>query len=218
MSKLNDLTGQRFGRLTVLERAETKSDRKTRWLCRCDCGNETIVYGRYLRKGNTKSCGCYQKERARETGKSNSTHGLSHTRLYVIWNGMVRRCHNPKAQRYDQYGGRGIFVCDEWRNDFMSFREWALANGYREDLSIDRIENDKGYSPDNCRWATDLDQANNMTSNTMITFNGKTQNMKQWSKELGISYMALVCRFDRGWSVEKAFTTPVRKMAKKEAE
>lgn len=215
---LVDLTGQKFGRLTVLERAENAKDRKTRWLCRCDCGNEIVVYGRYLRGGNTKSCGCYHRERAKTLGEANATHGLSHTRLYVIWSGMVRRCHNPKAQRYSDYGGRGISVCDEWRDDFLAFREWALSNGYQEDLSIDRMDNNKGYSPDNCRWATDAEQANNMTSNTMITFNGKTQNLKQWSHELGMSYTALVFRFKRGWPIEKAFSTPVRKMNKKEAE
>lgn len=208
MSKVNDLTGQRFGRFVVLTRVENGKNRKAQWLCRCDCGTEKIVHGYNLRTGRSKSCGCYQKDLIAQVGKSHATHGLSHTRLYAIWNGMVRRCHNPKAQRYDDYGGRGITVCDEWKNDFMAFREWALSNGYRDDLSIDRKDNDKGYSPENCRWATDLDQANNMSSNKLLTYNGKTQNMKQWSEELGISYMALICRFERGWSVEKALSTP----------
>lgn len=207
-SHLKDLTGQRFGKLTVISRAETKKDRKARWLCRCDCGNETIVIGRSLRVGMTQSCGCKSIERCAAMGKANATHGLSRTRLYRIWNGMVRRCHNPKAQHYEYYGGRGITVCPEWRDSFETFREWALANGYREDLSIDRENNDGPYSPDNCRWATDLEQANNMSSNTIITYNGKAQNLKQWASELGISYTALICRFDRGWSIDKAFSTP----------
>lgn len=210
MNYVEDITGKRFGRYTVLKRVENSANRKARWLCRCDCGTEKVVTGYYLRKGRTKSCGCYNRDLITKVGKNNTMHGLSHTRLYVIWNGMVRRCHNPKAQRYESYGGRGITVCDEWLNDFMTFRAWALSHGYHDDLSIDRIDNNKGYNPDNCRWATDSEQANNMSSNTMITFNGKTQNMKQWSIELGISYIALVCRFERGWSVERAFTTPVR--------
>lgn len=208
MSKIIDLTGQRFGRLTALSRAENSNDRRTRWICRCDCGNEVTVIGRNLRSGATKSCGCFKSEKCREVGKSNTDHGLSHSRLYAIWNGMVRRCHNPKAQRYNDYGGRGIEVCEEWRSDFMAFRAWALENGYREDLSIDRKDNDGNYCPENCRWATDAEQANNMSSNTLISFNGKTKNVKQWSEDTGISYTALISRFSRGWSVERALTTP----------
>lgn len=207
---LIDLTGQKFGRLTVLSRAETKKDRKARWLCLCDCGAETVALGYSLRNGTTKSCGCYKREQIAQAGRSNVTHGLSHTRLYAIWSGMIRRCHNPRSTRFEYYGGRGIEVCPEWREDFMAFREWSLSNGYQDDLSIDRKDNDEGYSPNNCRWATDGEQANNMSSNTLICFNGKTQNMKQWAAELGISYAALVSRFARGWSVERALTTPVR--------
>lgn len=218
MSKVHDLTGQRFGRLVVLEQAENSKDRKKQWRCRCDCGNEVVVRGYYLHSGLTKSCGCFHKERTKQVGKANAQHGLSHTRLYCIWNDMIRRCYNQKATRYSNYGGRGITVCDEWKNDFMAFRDWAVANGYNDNLTIDRKDNNKGYHPENCRWATVSEQANNMRSNTMLTYNGKTQNMKLWSNELGISYSALVSRFKRGWNVDKALSTPVRKINKKEME
>ena len=208
-----DLTGQKFGKLTVLSRAENGKDRKSRWLCLCDCGNKKVVSGRYLRMGNTTSCGCFQREKARKVGKSNAVHGYSHSRLYVIWDGMLRRCNNQKAPRYSDYGGRGIRVCIEWECDFMKFREWALSNGYGDELSLDRIDVNGNYEPSNCRWATSTEQANNSRSNRMLTFSGKTQTMKQWADEYGINYGTLISRLDRSrWPIEKALMTPVRKL------
>lgn len=163
MSALKDLTGQRFGRLTVLKRAGSSSGGAAKWLCRCDCGNETIVYGYSLRIGNTKSCSCMKDELAKEI---HTIHAQSMSRLHKVWAGMKERCHNQKHNRYNRYGGRGITVCDEWKDNFQAFYEWAMANGYDENAprgqcTIDRIDNDKGYSPDNCRWVDAKTQVNN---------------------------------------------------------
>lgn len=155
--KAIDLTGQRFGRLTVLERAENKGAYVC-WKCRCDCGIEKIIAGYCLKSGKTQSCGCLQIER---TAEAHTTHGKYHTRLHGIWTDMKARCNNPNRKAYKDYGGRGITVCEEWHNSFETFYEWAMANGYSDDLTIDRIDNDKGYSPDNCRWATMADQNKN---------------------------------------------------------
>ena len=157
MPCLVDITGQRFGRLTVVRREETKN-KHTMWLCVCDCGNEIVADGYNIKYAHTTSCGCVQKER---TSKANRTHGNRNTRLYRIWNCMKNRCYRKSYHAFDHYGGRGIKVCDEWKDDFQAFYKWAMSNGYEDNLSIDRVDNDKGYSPDNCRWATMADQNKN---------------------------------------------------------
>lgn len=158
MKKPLDLTGLRFGRLVVIKKHSVDKYGISQWECLCDCGNKTIASLSNLRNGNTTSCGCFGIQRKRE---ANTTHGKTGSRLHRIWKAMHTRCYNPRFFAYKHYGGRGIAICPEWKNDFQAFHDWAMANGYRDNLSIDRINNDMGYSPDNCRWATTAEQNNN---------------------------------------------------------
>lgn len=201
MQRLIDLTGRRFGRLTVVSRAENTKSGAVRWLCKCECGNTTVSMGQNLKKGKAQSCGCLAKE---ISSINNRTHGLRGTRLYKIWQGMKQRCHCPSSVHYERYGSRGITVCDEWRNDFKSFYDWAMANGYSDDLSIDRIDNDKGYFPENCRWASNKDQQSNLRSNRLLTLNGETHTLSEWASIKGVSKATICSRLKRGWSIEKA--------------
>ena len=207
-----DLTGQRFGRLSVVKLGEPKvlpSGQKMRtWICICDCGKETTVYQQHLTRGDTKSCGCYVSECNK---KRLTTHGETKTRLYKIWNGMRQRCMNENDQAYIRYGARGISVCKEW-DSFLAFKQWAISHGYRDDLTIDRINVNGNYEPCNCRWADIIVQSNNKTNSHYLVLDGRKQTMAQWAKELNIKTETLYARVvKRKWDDEKALTTPVKK-------
>lgn len=195
MGRFHNLTGQRFGRLTVIERAADKvtgSKPKVMWRCKCDCGKEVIVWSSSLVQGTTVSCGCKTKK-----------HGFAHKeRLYETWKNMRRRCLDPKNKRYAQYGGRGITVCPEW-GDYATFREWAMASGYKDDLTIDRIDVDGNYCPENCRWANAEVQANNVSRNRMLSYGGKSMTMAQWARKLKVTYSALNHRVQKGQNMEE---------------
>lgn len=207
--RVEDLTGRRFGRYTVLRRAESyiskTGSRQSRWLCRCDCGNERIVFSQSLKSGNSLSCGCYQKETA-------TSHGKKNTRLYGIWHNIKWRCFNSNCSHYPRYGGRGITMCDEWKNDFQSFYDWAMANGYEDKLSIDRIDNDGNYCPENCRWVSAKEQANNRRRNNCITALGITRTISEWENKTGISRQTIQWRINHGWEPDDAVSKEVRKL------
>ena len=195
--------GARFGRLTVIEKAPS-ANKNGRWLCKCDCGNYTTVYGCNLKKGDTTSCGCYQKESA---SARQTKHGKSHSRLHNIWLTMRRRCSKNNLRYSRNYSGRGITICEEW-DDFENFSKWAEENGYRDDLSIDRIDVDGNYCPENCRWATHTEQQNNKRSNRRITYEGETHTLAEWAAIKGIKYGTVYQRFYQGLPPERILATP----------
>ena len=186
--KTIDLKGKKYNSLTVIEKAETRilpsGQHKTMWKCKCDCGRTTIVASYALRNNGIRSCKVCGKEKS---ANSRKTHGMSYTRLHNIWTGMKSRCYNPNHMHYKNYGGRGIVVCEEWKSNFQSFHDWAVSNGYSEELTIDRIDNNGNYEPSNCQWCTKKEQANNTRRNKRITYNGQTKTLAQWAEEFKIS-------------------------------
>lgn len=197
-----DLTNQQFGRLTVIRFEGVGKHQKTLWRCKCLCGRETIVCGSNLKKGTTKSCGCLMKELlvARNTRHSMARSDGKH-RLYKIWAGMKMRCLNPNEPSYVNYGARGITLCDEWMQ-FKPFAEWALKNGYRDDLEIDRIDNDRGYCPENCRWVSRQQNQLNKRNNRLLTIQGTTRPLTEWSRISGISIHTILSRIRYGWNYD----------------
>lgn len=201
MGNVIDLTGKRFGRLVVIKRMKNSKGGKAMWMCRCDCGNKTIVPTCNLNNGHSRSCGCMTAESA---SKRNRTHGDRHTRLYGIWTNMKTRCTNGNCNRSRYYHEKGISVCEEWEL-YENFKKWSLENGYNDSLTLDRIDNSKGYEPSNCRWVTYKQQERNKTNNHVISYNGMSKTMVEWSEILGINYGTLRSRIYRGWSIQRAF-------------
>ena len=206
-----NLVGMKFGRLTVMDRESPKSKKaKGLWVCKCECGNVIKVNTSDLKSGNTTSCGCKRKETLRQL---RTKHGESNTRLYNVWSDMKKRCYNTKNVDYKNYGGRGITVCDEWM-DFQNFYEWAIANGYDEtaprgQCTIDRIDVDGCYEPENCRWVDRYIQMNNKRNNRILTYNGESHTLAEWCEIVNIPYKCLKSRLNKlHWSVEKTLTTP----------
>lgn len=186
MPKLIDLRGKRFGRLTVLNDKYIRKNNATYWKCQCDCGNQKLISSGNLMQGKTKSCGCLQ-HKDYEVDK----------RLVTIFKGMRQRCYYPKHKGYKRYGGRGIKICDEWLNDRTKFYRWSLENGYRNDLTIDRIDNNGNYEPTNCRWVSIKEQENNRTNNHKITINGQMRTIAQWAEMYGITHQGFYDRCKR---------------------
>lgn len=215
MGKRIDLIGERFGRLTVIEKGGYLYGNRRAWLCACECGETKVIYGASLRQGKTRSCGCLKDEVSGALiGAASRTHGEGHNKTieYNSWVSMRQRCLNPNNPAYKDYGGRGIKICDRW-NKYENF----LADmGRKPDssYSIERVENNKGYSPENCKWATMEEQCNNRRSNTLITFNGKTATLAMWSKESGTPVERIIKRISTGWNIKDALFKPVRKMTK----
>lgn len=205
-----DRVGQRFGRLVVTSFAGVLPGWIKLWECRCDCGNAVTVRANNLTNGTTKSCGCLKMEiLIQRSTKHGLTGGHGHyTRPYRIWLNIRRRCLSKKCQDWKFYGGRGITVCNEW-DDYAVFFAWSMANGYEKHLTIERVENNKGYSPDNCKWATRKVQSNNRRSNHNIEFKGQVKTLQQWAEEIGMAYTAILGRINRGWPIEKALLTPI---------
>lgn len=184
---LQNAENRRFGSLTVISLVEEfrypNGERDCRWLCHCDCGNEIVVCGKNLRSGHTKSCGCLRRAVSRD---SHTKHGMENTRLYSIWESMKQRCTNPNTAHYKNYGGRGICVCDAWLYSFPLFAEWALSNGYDDTLTLDRIDVNGNYEPENCAWATWDEQCYNKRNTLYVTISGVDYTLKQLSDKTGI--------------------------------
>lgn len=209
MGQFIDLTGQEFGWLKVIERdtAKTKRSDGVKWRCKCICGKTVLVRGKCLRLGETKSCGCYRKVSDNPRG---FIHGYTGNRIYAEYIDMLKRCR-PDYRNHKRYYDRGIYACDEWKgeNGVHAFFNWAEHSGYDDKLTLDRIDNDKGYSPENCRWATRKQQANNRSTTIKITREGRTQSLKEWCEELNMDYRMVLNRYRvLGWNIERALTEP----------
>lgn len=209
-ARKKDLLGKTFGRLTVIGEAPSVNGRP-RWLCACSCGKQVVLpSGRLLAADGTKSCGCLRKETtAARATTHGDTRGNKVARLYIIYNNMLLRCYNENSPSYKYYGERGIKVCDEWRNSYETFRTWALLHGYEDHLTIERIDVDGNYCPENCTWIPLGEQVNNRRPYKSRFFGGERVNMKKIIEAHGISCNVFYARIHRGWSIERALNTPV---------
>lgn len=199
---LNRLVGQRFGKLTVLNRADHNSKSgNAMWVCRCDCSSTVTVIGSHLRSGHTTSCGCNRI--------SERSNGHSKDRLYRTWKGMHNRCYDPNHDHYKWYGGKGISICYQWHS-FMTFRTWAIANGYTDDLTIERIKSDGNYCPENCKWVDMKVQANNRSNNRILWHNGKQYTATQLAEAHGLSPHTVFNRLKLGWTIDQIVNSPER--------
>lgn len=196
---MEDLTGRKYGSWTVLDKYE-KRGHNWRWLCKCVCGKEKYVLADQLKSGRSKSCGCQRHNRR--------THGMTDTSIYNIWYAMRERCRLKTSTVYKHYGGRGISVAPEW-NRFETFYEWAMNNGYKEGLTIDRIDNDGNYEPSNCRWATMKEQCRNRRNSILITHNGETKSLPEWAEIFNVPYSRAIHRYKAGMPFERIFTKGV---------
>lgn len=202
-----DRSGLRYSNLLVLSYAGQTTGKKSKWLCRCDCGVEKEVSGANLQAGNATSCGCFGKERRRE---QITTHGDSNSPEFRTWTAIQTRCHCKTSKDYENYGARGLVVCDRWRSSFSLFLE-DMGRRPSPKHQIERVNNNLGYNPENCIWATVKAQANNRRSNHILEFSGKSMTVSQWAERLGIWKGTIRMRLKAGWSVEQALTTPVQR-------
>lgn len=211
--RFNNLQGKRFGKIQVIEFAYRKNN-SVYWKCKCDCGNELVIVAQSLISGRTKACfSC-----------SHTKHGLTKSRLYMVWAIIKERCYNKKAPNFFDYGGRGITMCDGWKNDFMAFHDWAMANGYKEEVlpngknkwTIDRVDVNGNYEPTNCRWVTRQEQNFNKRNSRFLEFEGKKKHLFEWAKEYNIEFSALLYRLQCGMSIKEALTKPINKKRSKE--
>ena len=187
-----DLSGKPFGKLVAIKFAGQKGRRRTIWECKCDCGAVAFVDAVHLKNGHTTSCGCLKKQTSKYINYKN---GLSNSRLGRAYRNMINRCYRTENYQYHLYGGRGISVCDEWKNKedgFVNFCNWALSNGYSEDLTLDRIDNNGNYEPSNCRWVDIFVQANNKRNTHRLKINGEIDTVANWSRRLNVSYWNLL--------------------------
>ena len=203
-SKPQNLAGMKFDKLTAIECVGRGRNKSALWRCRCDCGNEVQILSISLKQERPHSCLSCKMQSAWNTRPS---HKESNTRLYSIYYNMRKRCEKKNAVNYSNYGGRGITVCDEW-SDYKAFSEWAKSSGYSDNLTLERIYVNKGYSPENCCWATYKEQANNTRANHWIEHDGKRMTLTEWANVTGLNKTTIFCRLKRGWSAEKALTTP----------
>ena len=218
MRKRISHNGEKYGRLTIIKDVEDgvrpSGQKYRRVLCKCMCGNTIECELSEIIKGKISSCKCYRHDYFTKHGCN--MENSPHKRIYNIYMDMKKRCYNPNSSSYKNYGGRGISICSTWLNDFNSFLCWALNNGYKDNLSIDRINNNGNYEPSKCRWATNVQQANNNRSNKVIVINGKANNLKKWASHYGINLSTYKSRRKRGWEEIESLTTPIRKMKKRE--